>query len=38
MKKLFFVTLVALTLTACSFEMPELSITTSDERQDISFH
>ena len=34
MKKLFFVTLVA--LTACSFEMPELNIPTPDENQDIT--
>lgn len=36
MKKLFFVTLVALALTACSFEMPELNIPTPDESQDIT--
>lgn len=36
MKKLFFVTLVALALTACSFEMPELNIPTTDESQDIT--
>ena len=36
MKKLFFVTLVALALTACSFDMPELNIPTPDESQDIT--
>ena len=36
MKKLFFVTLVAFALTACSFEMPELNIPTPDESQDIT--